>query len=331
MPLTTDQKAEAYRRMYTVRQFENAGVQNIKRGNIAGVCHSSIGQEASSVGACMALAPDDYLIGTHRSHGHLIGKGANINRLMAELMGKETGVCKGRGGEMHIADASVGALSTSGIVGGGIPLALGAALSAFVKGDGKVALGFFGDGASNQGVFYESMNMAAVWGLPMIFLCENNSVAAVTSAENTHAERDIAKRAEAHGIPNIIVDGQDVEAVFDATSEAVARARGGEGPSLVETKTHRFDSHAAGLFFGDHRSEEEMRRVKEEQDPVVNLRQALKDSGLDEGKIADIEAGVDAAIKEAVEFGLSSPYPDAERYSDYMFATPVRANYQDLR
>lgn len=330
MAFSTEQKAEAYRRMFTVRQFENAGVKHIKRGNIAGVCHSSIGQEASSVGACMALAPDDYVVGTHRSHGHLIGKGADLNRLMAELMGKETGVCKGRGGEMHIADSTVGVLSTSGIVGGGIPLALGAALSAFVKGDGKVALGFFGDGAANQGVFFESMNMAAVWKLPMIFLCENNSVAAVTSAEATHADRDVAKRAEAHGIPNVIVDGQNVEAVFEATSAAVARARSGEGPSLVETKTHRFDSHAAGLFFGDHRSEEEMRRVKEEHDPVINLREQLIRDGLDEARVSEIEAGVDKAIQDAVDFGLNSDFPEKDQYGKYMFATPVNANYQTI-
>src|SRR5579864_5259074 len=208
MSLSEAQQYEGYRRMVRIRKFEEAGTRLYQEGEIPGVYHASIGQEAAIVGACLALRDDDYITGTHRSHGHPIGKGAKLDALMAELMGKSTGICKGRGGSMHLADSSVGILGESAIVGGGIPLAAGAALSAKVRGTDQVGLTFFGDGASNQGTFHETLNMAAVWKLPAIFFCENNRYAVTTSVAVSHAQPDIAKRAAGYAIPGVIVDGQ---------------------------------------------------------------------------------------------------------------------------
>ncbi|HND14462.1 MAG TPA: thiamine pyrophosphate-dependent dehydrogenase E1 component subunit alpha, partial [Pseudomonadales bacterium] len=201
MSLQADQRREAYRRMLSIRRFEEALPKRIAAGEIPGAVHSSVGQEATLVGACMALRDDDYITGTHRSHGHPIAKGARLAPLMAELMARATGVCKGRGGSMHLADTSVGIIGESAIVGGGIPLATGAGLSAFVRGTDQVSIAFFGDGAANQGVLYECLNMAAIWKLPVIFFCENNLYAATTPMLTTHAQPDIARRAEGFAIP----------------------------------------------------------------------------------------------------------------------------------
>src|SRR5688572_3250036 len=245
--LTSAQQREAYRRMLRIRKFEQEGTQLYKTGQIPGAYHASTGQEAAIVGACLALRDDDFITGTHRSHGHPIGKGAKLDALMAELMGKATGICQGRGGSMHLADGSVGILGESAIVGGGIPLAAGAAMSAQVRRTDQVALTFFGDGASNQGTFHETLNMAAVWKLPVIFFCENNLYAITTSVAKSHGQPDIAKRAYGYDIPGVIVDGQDVVGVYQVTRTAVERARRGEGPTLIEAKTYRFDEHQVGL------------------------------------------------------------------------------------
>src|SRR5579864_3907554 len=234
MSFTKAQQREAYRRMLRIRKFEEEGTRLYTAGQIPGAYHASIGQEATIVGACMALRDDDAMTGTHRSHGHPIGKGADIKALMAELMGKQAGICKGRGGSMHLADKSVGIIGESAIVGGGIPLATGVGLSAKVRGTNQVTLCFFGDGAVNQGTFHESLNMASLWKLPVIYLCENNGYALTTSLESSHGQPNIAKRAEAYGMRGITVDGQDVRAVYEATSDATARARSGQGPTLIE-------------------------------------------------------------------------------------------------
>src|SRR5882672_8021272 len=231
MGLLGVQRLEAYRRMLRIRKFEEEGVRLFLAGVIPGAYHASIGQEAAIVGACMALRKDDAMTGTHRSHGHPIGKGADLKALMAELMGKETGICKGRGGSMHLADKSVGIISESAIVGGGIPLATGVGLSAKVRKSDQVCLCFFGDGAVNQGTFHESLNMASLWKLPVIYLCENNGYAITTSVQISHAQTVVAKRAEGYAMPGITVDGQDVCAVYEVTSAAVARARRGDGPT----------------------------------------------------------------------------------------------------
>jgi TPP-dependent pyruvate/acetoin dehydrogenase alpha subunit len=225
MDLTKEQLVEMYRRMLRIRRFDEQAVELVAQGEIPGAVHTTIGQEAEVVGACMALRPDDYMVGNHRSHGHPIGKGADVRRLMAELLGKRTGINKGKGGSMHLADFSVGSLGESSIVGSGIPVATGAALGARLQGTDRVCLCFFGDGASNQGAFHEGLNLAAIWKLPAIYLCENNGYAVTTPARYAVAVTDIAARARSYDIPGVTVDGQDPLAVYEVVREAVARAR----------------------------------------------------------------------------------------------------------
>jgi len=322
--MNNDIDSEAYLRMTRIRGFEEAVTRLITEGEVAGAAHSSVGQEAAIVGACMALRKDDYMSGTHRSHGHPIGKGAHLNALMAEILGKVTGVCKGRGGSMHLTDTSIGSIGESAIVGGGIPLATGAALSAQVRKTDQVALTFFGDGASNEGVFHESINMAAIWKLPVIFFCENNHYAAVTPAINTHGQPDIARRADGYGIPGVIVDGQDFDAVFKATQEAVARARAGDGPTLIEAKTYRFYEHCVGLFIkGGYRSQEEMDFYQNERDPLKLLRAALLARGHSEVDLVEIEAKAQAEVNAAVIFAKDSAYPKPEEAFELVHADPI--------
>jgi pyruvate dehydrogenase E1 component alpha subunit len=319
-----DVHSEAYLRMLKIRGFEQAVTQLVTEGEVPGAVHTSIGQEAAIVGACMALNRDDYISGTHRSHGHPIGKGAELKPLMAEILGKVTGVCKGRGGSMHFTDKSVGSIGESAIVGGGIPIATGAALTAQVRKTGQVALTFFGDGASNEGVLAECLNMAAVWKLPVIFFCENNGYAAVTPARSSHGQPDVAKRGEGYGVPGVIVDGQDFDAVFKATEEAVARARRGEGPTLIEAKTYRFDEHCVGLFIkGGYRSAEEVNQFKNERDPVTLFRTALLDSGMSESALVEIEGEALKQIEEAVAFAKESAFPDPEEAFELIHANPI--------
>lgn len=315
----------AYKRMLRIRLFEEAVEQQMKAGLIPGSCHSSIGHEGAIVGACVALRDDDYITGTHRSHGHPIGKGADLKPLMAELMGKVTGVCKGRGGSMHLADASVGIIGESAIVGGGLPIATGAGLRAQVQGTDQVSLCFFGDGASNQGTFHESINMAAMWKLPVIYFCENNLYAATTSVLESHGQPEIARRAEAYGIPGVSVDGQDVEAVYAATATAVERARRGEGPTLIEAKTYRFDEHAIGLFIpAEYRSSEEVESWQNSQDPIQLYRKLLLAKGIaDASLLQSLSDEISAEVAAAVEFAKASDFPAAVDVGRYMFANPV--------
>jgi len=316
--------SEAYFRMLKIRGFEQAVTQLVTEGEVPGAVHTSIGQEAAIVGACMALNRDDYISGTHRSHGHPIGKGAELAPLMAEILGKVTGVCKGRGGSMHFTDTSVGSIGESAIVGGGIPIATGAALTAQVKGTGQVALTFFGDGASNEGVLAECLNMAAVWKLPIIFFCENNGYAAVTPAAISHGQPDVAKRGEGYGVPGIIVDGQDFGAVYAATQEAVARARRGDGPTLIEAKTYRFDEHCVGLFIkGGYRSAEEVNHFRNERDPVTLFRNKLIADGMTDGDLVEIEGRVASLIEAAVAFAKDSAFPEPEEAFELVHASPI--------
>ncbi len=322
--MKNDIDSEAYLRMLKIRGFEETITRLINEGEVAGACHSSIGQEAAIVGACMALKIDDYISGTHRSHGHPIGKGAQLKPLMAEILGKVTGVCKGRGGSMHLTDTSVGSIGESAIVGGGISLATGAALSAQVRGTEQVALTFFGDGASNEGVFHESINMAAIWKLPVIFFCENNHYAAVTPAASTHGQPDIARRADGYGVPGVIVDGQDFDAVYKVTLEAVERARRGDGPTLIEAKTYRFDEHCVGLFIkGGYRTQEEMDYYKSERDPVKLFRAVLLSRGMSEAALLEIEGQAKALVGEAETFARESPFPEPEEAFELVHANPI--------
>lgn len=302
---------EMQRRMLRIRGFDERASKMVKRGHIPGTVHTSIGQEAQVVGATMALRDGDYMTGNHRSHGHPIGKGSPLGPLMAELQGKADGVCKGKGGSLHLADFAVGSLGESGIVGSSIPIAMGAALSSQVLGRDSVALAFFGDGAANQGVLYESMNMSGVWKLPVIFLCENNQYALSTPA-HTVTSGVIAERAAGFGIPGARVEeGQDVLAVYDAVSAAVARARAGEGPTLIEVVTYRYNEHSEGLRLGtDYRPVDE-REAWLKKDPLVLFRERLiAEHGLTAERMDALEQEILAEVDAAVAFAENSPFPD---------------------
>jgi acetoin:2,6-dichlorophenolindophenol oxidoreductase subunit alpha len=326
VPLTNDLQVEIYRRMRRIRGFDEAAIDSVAKGEIPGAVHCSIGQEAEIVGACVALRPDDYEVGNHRSHGHPIGMGASINELMAELMGKATGVNHGKGGSMHLADFKVGSLGESSIVGSGIPVAAGAALAAKMSGTDRVCLCFFGDGASNQGAFHEALNLAAIWKLPAIFLCENNGYAATTAAAYAVSVKDIADRAPAYDIPGVVVDGQDPIAVYEVVTEAVKRARAGLGPTLVEAKTYRYREHAEGPMFeamSHYRAKEEVAEQKE-RDPLLKFRQHLLESGaLTADELDRLEAEVEAEVQEALTFARESAYPAEEEAFEGVFTEPI--------
>ena len=311
MKIANDMLLEMQRRMLRIRLFDERASKMVKRGEIPGTVHTSIGQEAQVVGSCMALAEGDYMSGNHRSHGHPIGKGAALGPLMAELVGKAAGVCGGKGGSMHLADFKVGSLGESGIVGSSIPIATGAALSSKVLKNGRVALAFFGDGASNQGCLYEAMNLSSVWKLPMIFLCENNHYALSTPSHTVTAGR-ISDRAAGFGMPGVRVeDGQDVLAVYDAVKIATDRARAGQGPSLVEVMTYRFNEHSEGLKLGTDYRDAAEKEAWMKRDPIKLFRAHMLDQGIaDEATLTALEAEVAAEIEAAVQFSDDSEYPD---------------------
>lgn len=317
MPLDREQQLELFTRMVRIRKFEEALIAHNPVG------HLSIGQEGAIAGACMALRVDDYVTGTHRSHGHPIGKGADINPLMAEIFGKKTGICKGLGGSMHLTDTSKGLIGESAIVGGGFPIATGAGLSIQVRGTDQVSLCFFGDGAANQGTFSESINMAAIWKLPVIYFCENNGYAVTTPVEKSHGQPDISRRADGYGIPGIIVDGQDAEAVHAITEEAVARARAGEGPTLIEAKTYRFDEHSNRLTIPiEYRTKEEIQHYRTHRDPITLYRDILVSRGL-LAEVEAIEIEVARVMEEAVEFARESPEPEMQDLWDCLYSNPI--------
>jgi TPP-dependent pyruvate/acetoin dehydrogenase alpha subunit len=322
--LNTELLIEMHRRMLRIRRFDEEAVVLGGRGEIPGALHLSTNQEASVVGATLALREDDYMTGNHRSQRHPIGKGADINRLMAELMGKRTGICKGKGGSMHLADFSVGSLGESGIVASAVPVAVGAGLSAQVRGTDQVCLTFFGDGASNAGAVHESMNLAAVWKLPVIFFCENNQWAVTTSVAESTSVADIAARAAGYGMPGVIVDGQDPVAVWEGTAEAVGRARAGAGPSLVEAKTYRVQEHAEGIPINTkYREQEEVERWLE-RDPLPAFRRQLLEQGvLDDAELEALEAEVEVEIAAAVAFARESEDPSPEDAFEDLYANPI--------
>lgn len=311
----------ALRRMMMIRAFEERTQKLIDRGDVIGVMHSSIGQEATCVGACMALRDDDYMTGTHRSHGHPIAKGSKVDRLVAELMGRSTGVCKGMGGSMHLADFSVGSLGETAIVGSSIGIAVGAALANRLRGIDRVSLAFFGDGAANAGICHEGMNMAAVWRLPVVFLCENNRYAITTPYAQSTSVEQIAERARAYGFPGVTVDGQDVRAVHEAVSEAVGRARRGEGPTLVEALTYRYGDHSYRLGALSGKRDPEEVAYWRGRDPIRIETERLRTEGLlAEDDVAALAAGVQAELDAAVEFGRASPYPERDDLWTNMYA-----------
>lgn len=324
MTATRELYLEMQRRMLRIRRFDERASKMVKRGLIPGTVHTSIGQEAQVVGACMAVRPDDYMTGNHRSHGHPIGKGAALGPLMAELMGKADGVCKGKGGSMHLADFSVGSLGESGIVGSSIPIATGAGLASKTLRQGRVALAFFGDGAANQGGLYESLNLAGTWKLPVIYLCENNQYALSTPAHTVTSGR-IVDRASGFGIPGTRVDdGQSLLDVYDAVCEAADRARRGDGPSLVEVMTYRFLEHSEGLRIATDYRDDGERETWVARDPIVLFRQHLLDEGIATAEELDVlEQAVLDEIAEAVRFAEASPFPDPSAAFDDLYTDPT--------
>ncbi|EST54271.1 acetoin:2,6-dichlorophenolindophenol oxidoreductase subunit alpha [Brevibacillus panacihumi W25] len=321
--LPADLLKEWYYRMLMIRRFEEKINEKFLAGEIPGFVHLYIGEEATGVGVCSALRKTDYITSTHRGHGHTLAKGADVKRCMAELYGRKTGYCKGKGGSMHIADFSIGMLGANGVVGGGFNLAVGAALAVQLRKGDQVAVCFFGDGASNRGTFHEALNMAAVWKLPAVFVCENNQWASTTPLHEATAVTDIAVRASSYAMPSTIVDGNDVFAVYEAAVEAIERARQGGGPTLVECKTYRIKGH----FVGDpeqYRTREEVISQLEENDPLKNFFLRVQNEQLlGEQELVAIEEQVAAEIEEAVRFAETSPYPDPEEAFDDVYVEEV--------
>lgn len=312
-----------YRAMLTIRRFEERCNYLFMQGRIPSTLHLYIGQEAVATGVCAHLRPDDYALSTHRPHGHALAKGVAPRAIMAELFAKSTGCCKAKGGSMHVGDISVGMVPAIAIVGANIPIAAGMALAARRLGSDRVAVCFFGDGAANEGAFHEGMNMAAIWDLPVVYVCENNLYAASTPVSVAFKIEDIADRAAAYGMPGVVVDGSDVAAVYEVAGQAIERARRGEGPTLIECKTYRLCGHS--------RSDPRTYRTREEEalwearDPIPNLGRRLKTMGLaTDETLAAIEREVEALIDEAVAFAEESPPPEPADALQGVFYTPAQ-------
>lgn len=313
------QLKEVLRKMYLIRRFEEGAEDCYTRGLIHGTMHLSIGQEASAMGICMPLAEDDQITSTHRGHGHCIAKGAEVKKMFAEFFGKTTGYCKGRGGSMHIADVAKGNLGANGIVAGGIPIAVGAALSAKRLKTGKVVVSFFGDGANNEGAFHEALNMASIWKLPVVFVCENNGYGMSTSTARSTAVKNIADRAAAYSMPGAIVNGNIFTEVAEASHAAIERARAGEGPTLIESKTYRYRGHSKSDR-NRYRTKEEIEDWMSNRDPIALFEAELKEFGIiDESGIEAVREVVRQEIAEAIEFAKASPAPDIRDLQDYVY------------
>jgi TPP-dependent pyruvate/acetoin dehydrogenase alpha subunit len=310
---------EMYRRMVLIRRFEDHLYALFLQGAVPGTLHQYQGQEAVAVGVCTALRPDDVIFSTHRPVGHFLARGSSARGIAAEIMGKATGCAGGKGGQMHLTDVSVGGMPSNAIVGANIPIATGAALGFQLRGLDRVAVSFFGDGASNTGAFHEGLNLAAVKDAPVIFVCENNQYGASTAISSMIRIPDIAGRAAAYGIPGRVVDGMDVLAVHQAALEAVERARQGNGPTLLEFKTYRYAGHSRGDP-GGYRTREEVQHWRE-RDPIPNMRTLLiKERGLVEAELDSIEHACQSEVEEAVEFARNSPEPGAEETYLHVFA-----------
>ena len=306
--------------MWRIRRFEEAVDDLFARGLMHGTMHLSIGQEASATGTCFALRDDDAITSTHRGHGHCIAKGADLERMMAELLAKETGYCRGRGGSMHIADAATGNLGANGIVAGGIPIAAGAALAYQLQGIDRVVVSFFGDGATNEGAFHEAVNLASIWKLPVVFVCENNKYGMSFSTEKSMAVETIAERATAYGIPGVTVDGNDVEAVHEAVTTAVDRARSGGGPTLVDALTYRWKGHS--------KSDKNLYRTREEiaewrdKDPIGRFETLVVDRGvLDAAGVEEVRTSATNDVRDAARRANAAADADPDDLLDAVYAT----------
>jgi len=305
--------------MFEIRLFEEKVFELYAQNLVPGTIHLYAGEEAVAVGVCSNLRKDDYITSTHRGHGHCIAKGAQLKRIMAEILGKKTGYCKGKGGSMHIADFNVGMLGATAVVGAGLPIAMGAGLSIKLRGTDNVVACFFGDGASNQGTFHEAINMAAVWKLPVIFVCENNVYAMGTRQSTVMLIGNIADRAIAYGIPGVAADGNNVLTVYEAAQKAVERARTGQGPTLIECKTYRHKGHSR-IDPAKYRPKDEVEEWLR-KDPIRHFKEKLLQTNvLLEAEIRQIEKEVLTEIEEAVEFAIESPHPFAEEALEDVYA-----------
>ena len=320
--LSQESLLQLYRTMVTIRIFEERMVGEVMQRGLFGAVHSSVGQEAVPTGICAHLTDRDYLASTHRGHGHCIAKGVDPSRMMAELFGRSGGANKGKGGSMPIADVNVGMLGANGVVGSSIPLACGAALKAKMTGTDQVAVSFFGEGGSNQGTLHECMNLASIWKLPVIFVCENNLYAESTPSDYALSVKDVAVRAAGYSMPGVIVDGMDVFAVYEAAGEAVERARAGEGPTLIEAKTYRYYGHFAGDNAHRYRLEEEEQEWRA-RDAIQAFRtRVLEENLLSTDDLNGVDATVEERIETAIAFADGSPLPEADElfadvYVDY--------------
>lgn len=314
---------ELYRRMIRIRTFEERVIRLVNENEIAGVTHEYIGQEAVAVGICAALQTGDVITSTHRGHGHIIAKGGQTGRMMAELFGRSTGYNRGRGGSMHIADLSLGIYGANGMVGAGAPIAMGAAWTSKCRASGHVAVSFFGDGAMNQGVVHETMNMAGLWKLPVLFVCENNGYAVTMSAEQASANPQFVERAAACAMNSVLVDGMNVRNVFEAACLAVERARAGEGPTFLECRTYRFMGHhtAEGTMNLKYRHQAEIDAWKE-KDPIPCLARDLQEWDVPVEVLDAVEAEVAVEIGNAVDYARQSPEPRPEESLELMYAAP---------
>lgn len=316
MSLPADLLIELYRVMFTIRRFEETVSELFRKGQLPGFTHSYIGMEAVATAFCWPLRDTDLMCSTHRGHGHAIAKGLDLSGLMAELHGRSTGVCGGKGGSMHFIDFSKGFLGGNGIVGGGLPSAVGAALGRKLDGTDDVAVAFMGEGAVNQGVFHESLNLAAVWDVPLIAVVENNQYTQYSPYEVLTAGGDISARAQGYGLPQIKVDGQDIAAVYEVAQQVIERARKGEGPSLVDVETYRFHGHHEGeeqiLGTDVYRGLDEIAQQRDERDPVQLARQKANAAGVTDGTLGAIENEAESEIARAVEFAQGSPEPELD-------------------
>ena len=315
---THEQLLKMYQLMVTIRRFENRLYQLFLQGLVPGTLHQYQGQEAVAVGVCTSLRPDDIIFSTHRPVGHGIAKGMTLKSIAAEIMGKADGCAGGKGGQMHLTDVSVGMMPSNAIVGANIPIATGAALGFKLRGEERVSISFFGDGAANIGAFHEGINLAAVKNAPVIFICENNQYAASTHISLTMKIENIADRAKSYGIPGKIVDGMDVIAVREITRQAVEQARRGNGPTLIEAKTYRFMGHSRGDP-GKYRREDELSDWQS-RDPIPLFRTYLVDRGVDRQTLDSLEESVDEGIDEAVKYALAAPHPDPSETYSHVYA-----------
>ncbi|HEX7057155.1 MAG TPA: thiamine pyrophosphate-dependent dehydrogenase E1 component subunit alpha [Bacilli bacterium] len=317
--ITEEKLIELHRQMWVIRYLDEKVDEFFAKGLIHGTTHLCVGQEATAAGACAVLNESDKITSTHRGHGHCIAKGADPARMMAELFGRETGYCKGKGGSMHIADLDKGNLGANGIVGGGIPIAVGAALTSKMKNLGYVVVCFFGDGATNEGSFHEALNLASIWRLPVVFFCENNQYGMSGSVKEMFNIEHIATRAASYGIPGKVIDGNDLLEVINTTHEAVERARGGEGPTLIEAKTYRYKGHSKSDA-KKYRTREEEMDWRKNRDPIDRFARVLEEAGIaSKEQLEEIRVSAFKEIEDAVKFAEQSPMPALESLLDDVY------------